>query len=118
LKVLRKRARAISLFLCPALAREAHEAVDSAVEVRVKRFRRAVADVFIGPELATPSATRQLYRGVCPIPLSIGVQRDFSEARFIAGVLAQFVAEPCEGFYQTLDRRRAAGVFWPKVIGF
>ena len=91
--------------------------MDPTVEVRVERLRRAVADVFIGPELAAPSATGQLYGSVCPILLPIGVQRNFGEARLIAGVLAQFVAQPGEGLYQALDGRCATCVLWPVVIG-
>ncbi len=98
--------------------RTAHEAVDITVEVRVERFRCAVADVFIGTELAAPSAIGQLYGSVCPIPLPICVQRNFAEARLIAGgVLAQFVAQPGKSLYEALDGRCAGRVLWPIVIG-
>ena len=99
------------------LERSTHQAADAAVEIRVEGLGRAVADVFIGSKLATPSAIKQLYCGVGPMSLPIGVERNFAEAWLITGVLAQFVAQPGNGLYQALYGWCTACVLGPVVIG-
>ena len=65
--------------------------MDLTVEIKIKGFRRPMADVFINPELTAPSATGQLDGGVCQIPMSVDIQRDFAEARLTIWPFAQFV---------------------------